>query len=350
MTEHHLHNKSTVVAKPITPSKHETICMNPFDNLAPATSFHFQFVYENSGANQNFMEPHKLLSSLSSLLVEFPILAGTAHVDDGRWSVECNDAGVPVTIAHSKLELSDFSFGDYDQQPRDIHTQWMSPTDPVWQVQITYFRCGGVILISELFHMLGDGETHSNLMKKWSNIYNSKSIVRPVLDRTMVRSSGGLPPSEFPQWHQSQEVIANYEHIFSKLPLCTSKLIVFTKDELITMKARCTKTNSWVSTNDALCSHMWRLIVRARNTPQDHFTSLLHSYNIRKRVQPAICSDYVGYLVYSAQSEHVLVRNLLDNDLSHCASISRKTVDDITPDKVQRFIDWIHVTSKSEVE
>ncbi|KAK9765517.1 hypothetical protein K7432_006105 [Basidiobolus ranarum] len=111
---------------------------------------------------------------------------------------ESNDAGVPFVIVHSDLTPDDFDFEDYDQCPKGLHTQRTNLNDPIWQVQVTYFRCGRVILIFEMFHLLSDGETNSILMHKWANMHSKQPYSSPVLDRSLVHASELPAPSPFP--------------------------------------------------------------------------------------------------------------------------------------------------------
>jgi shikimate O-hydroxycinnamoyltransferase len=354
-----------IFVKPAVASTHQIIELSPFDNLAPTSSFHFQFVYKNEKNDPNFMNPDSMKSSLSKLLVEFPLVAGTARVEDGKWSIECNDIGVPLYLAHTDMKLDDFDMTDYDQLPQNICTQWTGPQDPVWQIQITYFKCGGVMLVSELLHQIGDGETNSNLMHTWTKIHSNQTYVPPVLDRTLIRPSANSPPTSFPQWHQSNDS-PNFEELFAKLPLCTAKCIEFSAEEIQLMKQSATPKNNidvpWISSNDALCSHMWRLITKARGLSGNTTTSLLHSCNVRSKMQPLLPSgkfiseytlrltisdiEYVGYVIMNGQTERIPCNELLQSPLSHAAAISRRTINEITPEYVQKFVDWISVTDK----
>jgi shikimate O-hydroxycinnamoyltransferase len=280
--------------KPAIATQHRVLELSPFDNLAPQLSFHFQFVYKNEMKDKNFMHADTLKKSLSQLLNDFPLHAGRAKVADRNWYIDCNDAGVPFVVAHADMELDDYVIGDYDHLPKGLCTQWTKPEDPLWQIQVTYFKCGGVVLVSEMLHQLGDGETNAMTMRKWAKLHSTQSFVPPVLDRSSIRPSNTKPPTSFPQWHQSDE-LPNYDELFAKLPLCTAKMITFTAEEIQAMKNDAHDLNNapFVSSNDAICAHMWRLITKARNLPANSRTCLLHAVNVRQKLIPALKSGTV---------------------------------------------------------
>jgi shikimate O-hydroxycinnamoyltransferase len=312
------------------------------DDLAPAIPFHFQFVYKNEKQDPNFMNPELLKQSLSKLISEYPIIAGKARIEARKWYIDtCESDTVPFIVATSELALSDFDCTDYDTLPKNLHTQWMKPEDPIFAVQVTYFQCGGVILAPEMLHQLGDGESLSQLMHKWVAIHNNLTYTKPLLVRTIPISTNP-PPLLFPNWHQSP-VATDYE-LYAKLPLCTAKMIEFTPQELSNMKQDATSSN-WISSNDALCSHMWKIITRARGLPPTTGTCLLHSCNIRSRLVPTISKDYIGYMITSAQTKRISVQDLLSSSIADIAQHSRQAINETcSQEKVQSFIDWIHVT------
>ncbi|KAK9760263.1 hypothetical protein K7432_015920 [Basidiobolus ranarum] len=350
-TDSHITLQPALLIKPATPSKHEVIALSPFDNIIPAISFHFQFVYKNNTNDPNFMCPESMKASLAKLLVEYPQMAGRAKVEDNKWYVECNDAGVQFVVANADLALDDFAFGDYDQSPKGLCTQRTKLSDPVWQVQITYFRCGGVILVSEMFHQLGDAETNSVLIHKWANLHSNQPYSPPVLDRSLIRASGNPAPSSIPLW-QEEGKDPDFTELLAKLPLCTAKLIEFSAEEIQAMKLDAhnpSDTNvPWISTNDAICSHMWRLITKARGLPDDAKTSMLHSCNVRKMIQPPLTSDYVGNVLVYGHTDNMTAFELISSPLSHSAAFSRRAINYITPTTVQSFIDWISVNHKAK--
>ncbi|ORX92424.1 transferase [Basidiobolus meristosporus CBS 931.73] len=339
-------HQPAVLIKPDSPSKPQVIALSPIDNVLPVISFHFQFVYENANNDPNFMHPDAMKSSLAKLLVEYPLMAGRASVEDKKWYIDCNDAGVSFVVAHSDLALKDFDFGDYDQYPKGLCTQWTNPSDPVWQVQLTYFRCGGVILVSEMFHQLGDGETNSALMKKWANIHANQPYSPPVLDRTLIRASGNPIPSTMPLW-KADGYEPDFATLYPKLLLSTAKRIEFSAKELEAMKLDAQnlidKDVPWISTNDALCSHMWRLITRARGLPPSTETAMLHSCNVRKKITPPLTSDYVGNVLAYAHTDSMTAQELGSSPLSRIAAFSRRAINNITPAYVRSFVDWISV-------
>ncbi|KAK9768364.1 hypothetical protein K7432_001091 [Basidiobolus ranarum] len=328
-----------LLVRPATPSKYALIALSPFDSIMPETSFNFQFIYKNEQNDTNFMHPDAMKSSLSKLLVDFPLMAGRARQNNEKWYIDCNDAGVSFRIAHAAMKLDDFA---YDQVPQEPRVQRTCPEDPIWRVKLTYFSCGGVIVISELFHPVGDGATNAMLMRKWASLHSNKPYSLPVLDRTLIRASGGPPPSSVPLWQEDEECDAIRTR---KLPCSSAKLIKFSANELLAMKHAAHDPDDtgtpWVSTNDVLCSHMWRLITKARGLPADTMTSMAQACNVRKYIQPPLTSDYVGNVLMFARTDMISAYELEGSSLARISASSRRSISLLTSTLVQDFIDWI---------
>ena len=349
-------SKSPTLVKPLL-SNETLVKLTVFDNLAPALPFHFQFAYRNEKSDPNFMNATELMSALEKTLSIFPIFAGrTVRNNEGEWFVDIRNetCGVPFTIAQANFNLDDFDKGDFDQYPKDLYTQWKGIQDAPLQIQVTYFKCGGVLLVSELLHQLGDGDSHAQFLHRWSQLFRGESIDNIRYDclnrNEVIKVSNKESPKSFPLWTQSEEHI-NYEELYAKIGQCTAKMIKFSEKELQAMKKEAmssielSNANSWISTNDALCSHMWKLITKARNLSNSQTSCLLHSCNVRKPLN--IQKDYFGYLVMNGQSDRISVESILHSNLSTLASVSRHAVNR-TMDKqhVQDFIDWISGSKK----
>ncbi|KAK9762358.1 hypothetical protein K7432_011970 [Basidiobolus ranarum] len=340
--------QSSILIKPVTPSKNTVVALSPLDNIIPVYAFNFQFIYKNEKNDANFMHPDAMKASLAKLLVDFPTMAGRALMVDKKWYIHSNDAGVRLDIGRASMKLEDLAIGDYDQLPHGLRVQWTCPEDPVWQVYITYFICGGVMIVSEMFHQVGDGETNAVLMHKWAKLHSNQPYAPPVFDPSLIRASGDSPPTSIRLWEKGIDA-RSFRELDKNLSLSTAKLIKFSAQELQAMKRDAQGFNnnniSWISINDALSAHMWRLITKARDLPANTMTSLVQVHNARKKIQPALTSDYVGNVLMYCQTDPVAANELVTSHLAPLAAFSRHSVNRITPAFTQKFVDWISSTS-----
>ncbi|KAL0476728.1 transferase [Acrasis kona] len=59
----------------------------------------------------------------------------------------------------------------------------------------------------------------------------------------------------------------------------------------------------WVSTNDALCAHMWRVVSRARGLGREESTIVIQANNLRKNdSNKSFCRQYGVHSVYRSHN------------------------------------------------
>jgi omega-hydroxypalmitate O-feruloyl transferase len=132
--------------------------------------------------------------SLSNALVEFYPFAGCLTTAwDGKKHVRCTGEGVQFVEATSDdnvEDIGDVSIADHSLKLRQlIHYLDDVPTIvdvPLMTVQVTKFKCGGVILGTAMNHVLLDGKGSSEFLLAWSQIARGEPLsVTPFLDHSI---------------------------------------------------------------------------------------------------------------------------------------------------------------------
>ncbi|GLT47469.1 hypothetical protein SLA2020_211650 [Shorea laevis] len=150
------------------------------------------FSYEGNGmGNENAADVMK--ESLAKNLVKFYPLAGSLTLGlDGKMHVQCTGEGVLFVEATSDCtleELGDISY--IDSKFREL-IHYVDGVDsilnvPILTVQMTRFRCGGIVLGIAMNHILMDGEALLYFLKSWGKITRGIHLsVEPYLDRSIL--------------------------------------------------------------------------------------------------------------------------------------------------------------------
>ncbi|CAA0831151.1 HXXXD-type acyl-transferase family protein [Striga hermonthica] len=162
--------------KPSTPTPHDlkTHKLSLLDQIVPPIYIPLVLYYPSpeitSGSDSILRTTQTLKQSLSSTLIHFYPLAG--RVKD-KLSIDCNDEGVPFTVAKFQTTLSEFL-----KKPDPLATRAHIPSQLTWaepgpgsnvaMIQLNYFSCGGVAIGALFLHKVVDGVTVGQFMKSWA--------------------------------------------------------------------------------------------------------------------------------------------------------------------------------------
>ncbi|KAM0822026.1 hypothetical protein ACQ4PT_071780 [Festuca glaucescens] len=121
-----------------------------------------------------------LKAGLLATVARFPHLAGRFAADErGRKCFHLNDAGVLVLEATADVDLADALAAD----GVSTHINQLYPKadkeradEPIWQVQLTRYRCGGLVIGTAHHHQAADGQS----MNVFYALVENRPFVRPL--------------------------------------------------------------------------------------------------------------------------------------------------------------------------
>lgn len=300
-------------------------------------------------AEPSFLETvNHLRSSLSSVLSEYPILAGRLHLDytSGRLWVQLppdertKQFGARFVV--SKLSggegVSFPSFAELDERnfplsmlPADILSPVGGRPESGWEgqgaetlaVQVNLIN-GGLIIVVCTHHSVCDGMGHASFIRRWAEL--SKRVVcgfgedinsrdPSIHDRSPLMSDHESWITVPQQGHEAYIVKSAPETVLPQATLPTippmqSVIFHITPEKVQLLKSECTgldKSAAPVSANSAISALFWRVVSRVRLgvegvSDNERITSMLGmAVNARSRLDPPLHEDYFGNVnIYSA--------------------------------------------------
>uniref|UniRef100_A0A0E0M751 Uncharacterized protein n=1 Tax=Oryza punctata TaxID=4537 RepID=A0A0E0M751_ORYPU len=317
----------------------QTAKLTAFDRAA--TDGHIPTVFAwNTGAPSN----DKIKDGLAAVLARFPHLAGRFDVDDrGRRCVRLNDAGVLVLEAAAAADLADaLAHDDVAAHVNDLYPKAdMGRADePVLQVQLTRYTCGGLVIGTACHHQVADGQSMSVFYTAWAAAVRTAGAVLPTpsVDRAAVAAPRSPPTPAFD--HRNIEFKGDHSrgHSYGVLPLERIRnLAVHFPEEFVSglksqVGARC-------STFQCLLAHAWKKVTAARDLSPEEFTQVRVAVNCRGRASPAVPVDYFGNMVLWA-FPRMQVRDLLSASYAAVVGVIRDAVARVDEEYIQSFVDF----------
>ncbi|KAI6678549.1 hypothetical protein NL676_039345, partial [Syzygium grande] len=158
------------------------------------------FAFKGEGKGRSFALMETIKESLAEALVEFYPFAGRLVAgSDGKMAVRCTGEGVPFVEATSENDigvLGDISAIDPAIMRKLVKHSDGAPTIlevPMLTVQVTTFKCGGIVVGIVINHVLVDGKALTDFIACWSDLARAKPPSALPLSRSI-----GLAPEETP--------------------------------------------------------------------------------------------------------------------------------------------------------
>ncbi|KAG6517988.1 hydroxycinnamoyltransferase-like [Zingiber officinale] len=265
-------------------------------------SVHF---YRPDGS-ANFFDAAVLRDALARVLVPFYPMAGRlACGEDDRIVIDCNGDGALFVEADAEATVDDF--GDFAPtveleqlfpKPNADYTDDISAF-PLFLIQVTHLKCGGVSLGTGVHHQVVDGLAGLHLINSWSDVARGVGItVQPFIDRTLLRSRDPPNPS-FP--HIEYQPPPSMNSSVAQVPSSAVAVRIFklTREQLDLLKAKAPPDGSY-STHVLLAAHLWRCACIARDLPPDQMTKMYIPTDGRQRIQPPLPQGYFGNVIFRA--------------------------------------------------
>nr|BAJ95260.1 predicted protein [Hordeum vulgare subsp. vulgare] len=153
---------------------------------------HFYSAGDVAAAGDGFFSVARLKESLAKALVPFYPLAGRLGVDpDGRFEIDCNGEGALFVVAHSDRTFDDFSDHKPTPETRRLFCPPVQPSSVILAVQVTFLRCGGVVLGTATHHAAADGPSTFHFIRTWAGYCRDgegAAVELPCHERGLLRA------------------------------------------------------------------------------------------------------------------------------------------------------------------
>uniref|UniRef100_A0A0E0L8Q7 Uncharacterized protein n=1 Tax=Oryza punctata TaxID=4537 RepID=A0A0E0L8Q7_ORYPU len=281
------------------------------------------FFYRPNG-EPGFFAADAMRDSLARALVPFYPIAGRLGLDgDGRVQIECTGEGVVFVTARSGHYALDDLMNEFVpcDEMRDL---FMPPAPPansrgvLLLVQVTYLRCGGVVLGMVLHHSIADGRSAAHFVETWASIARGASAtdapVPPCFDHSLLDAR---PARTVLYDHPEYKTEPAPEHAITASTYA-SAIITLTKQQVSALKSRC----GGASTFRAVVALVWQCACRARALPPEAETRLYSMIDMRQRLAPPLPPGYFGNAVIRT-STAATVGEVVSNPVWHAARRAR---------------------------
>ncbi|KAL8215827.1 hypothetical protein R6Q57_022664 [Mikania cordata] len=246
---------------------------------------------------------------LSRALVAFYPMAGRCtRGEDGRHVIDCQGQGALFQEVESDGMIDEF--GDFAPRVEFMELipvvdySWGIQSYPLLIVQVTYFKCGGVLLGVGLHHRVVDGSSAMHFMNTWSFMARGLDItLPPFIDRTLLCVQD--PPQHvFEHIEYQSDPRVNLPVSLVQFQSAETEVVYsifkFTRDQRDVLKEKSKEDDITInySTFEILSGHVWKCVSIARGLLDDQETKLMVATNGRARLQPQLPPGYFGNVVF----------------------------------------------------
>ncbi|KAJ3704758.1 hypothetical protein LUZ61_008463 [Rhynchospora tenuis] len=337
---------SLVIPSDDTPR--ERLLLSNLDRVAVRKHNCTIYLFKNNEGDNYFFSVEVLKSALAKALTMFYPLAGRHTIgQDGRDQIDCNAEGVLFVVARLDCTADSIQFEPMSPENREL----FFPKEPqssslLEMLQVTYLKCGSVVLGTSTNHILVDGRGAAHFFQTWSRIARGDltSIVPPSFDRTPLRAR--CPPKinfDFPAY------MTDLSGIEGKPKSCALNLFKLSKEQIRHLKIRCSKGSNItnVSSFVAVSALVWKCYCIAQGLDPDIKSRLYFTADIRNRIHRPIPTYFGnGVIRLSATSE---VSRITSSQIGDVAGTVKAVIDGLTDEFIRSFIDYMEVMRDRKV-
>uniref|UniRef100_A0A0D3HD34 Uncharacterized protein n=1 Tax=Oryza barthii TaxID=65489 RepID=A0A0D3HD34_9ORYZ len=281
----------------------EMVPLTVFDRAATDGYIPTMFAWDAAAAAA--LSNDAIKDGLAAVLSRFPHLAGRFAVDErGRKCFRLNNAGARVLEASAAGDLADALAHDVAAHVNQLYPQADKDRvdEPLLQVQLTRYTCGGLVIGAVSHHQVADGQSMSVFF-------------------TECRGEGSR------------------SHSYGALPLerMRNLAVHFPPEFVAGLKARV--GGARCSTFQCLLAHAWKKITAARDLSPEEYTQVRVAVNCRGRASPAVPMDYFGNMVLWA-FPRMRVRDLLSSSYAAVVGVIREAVARVDEQYIQSYVDF----------
>uniref|UniRef100_A0A0D9XJ72 Uncharacterized protein n=1 Tax=Leersia perrieri TaxID=77586 RepID=A0A0D9XJ72_9ORYZ len=330
----------------------EMVPLTAFDRAATDGFIPTVFAWDATSATST-PSNDAIKEGLAAVLARFPHLAGRFAVDDrGRTCFCLNDAGVRFLEAAAAGDLADaLARHDVAAHVNDLYPQAEKENgdEPLLQVQLTRYTCGGLVIGAVSHHQVADGQSMSVFFTAWAAAVRTAGahLPTPFVDRAAVASPRNPPTPAFDHRNIEFKGENSRSHTYGTLPLdrMTNIAVHFPEDFVAGIKSR---VGVRCSTFQCILAHAWKKITAARDLSPEEFTQVRVAINCRGRANPPVPLDYFGNMVLWA-FPRMQVRDLLSSSYATVVGVIRDAVAKVNEEYIQSFVDFGEVAAGDEL-
>ncbi|KAI3457667.1 hypothetical protein Pfo_014330 [Paulownia fortunei] len=373
----HYTNGDAVNENLLSVKKFETVVVRPtgknptpkglymLSNLDQTIPFPIEVVFAFERNSTNIEVGEVLKQSLGKVLDEYYPLAGGLDMNwDGKLVVDCDggEGGVLFVEAFSDDEMA-VAVGDITMIDQKVarklvysnHIPYETILDvPPLAVQVTTFKCGGIILGVRFNHVLMDGQGLTDFVTSWCQVAKGLPLsTHPHLDRSIL--SPRQPPKfdiPHPEYSKSRSPLIpllghkQEEKVIVTRSFCLTPTKLSQLRKLAMQKNNNNETISPAPTSFELISALaWICWTRARKVSPEKTSQIVTAIDGRAKFQPPMPRSYFGNgIAWScAQSR---ARELTSEPFSYAVGIVRDAIKAVTEEYIRSAIDYHEVTRK----
>ncbi|CAF2045221.1 unnamed protein product, partial [Brassica rapa] len=338
--------KQPTLITPSSPTPNHTLYLsNLDDHHFLRFSIKYLYLFQKSPSSL------ALKDSLSRVLVDYYPFAGRIKVsaDKTKLEVDCNGEG--AVFAEASMDITRQEFLEISRKPKSSWRKLLFKVQatgfldiPPLIIQVTYLRCGGMILCTAINHCLCDGIGTSQFLHAWAhaNTTSAPLPIQPFHSRHMLEPRD--PPHvthshpSFTRTTVNKTSTFNICKYLQSQPLAPTTL-TFTPSLILRLKKICAPSLE-CTTFEALAAHTWCSWARSLDLPLTMEVKLLFSVNMRKKLTPELPQGYYGngFVLACAESK---VQDLVNGNIYHAVKLIQDAKARITDEYVRSTIDLL---------
>lgn len=341
----------TTLVAPSEDTPHPELWLSNLDLAVPKTHTPLVYYYPAPAAGGDtdgeaaFFAPERLEAALAKALVPFYPLAGRLGAGEGgRLQIDCTGEGALFVVARADFAGEDV-FSDYEPSPevRRLFVPFAASGDPpcvMSMFQVTFLKCGGVVLGTGIHHVTMDGMGAFHFIQTWTGVARGLDTAEacgplPFHDRTLLRArSPPAPAFDHPVY--SPALLNGVPRPF------VTRVYAVSPKLLAGIKSRCAPG---VSTYCAITAHLWRCMCVARGLAPGSDTRLRVPANVRHRLRPPLPRSYFGNAIVR-DLVTTRVEDVLERPLGFVAQAIKDAVDRVNDAYVRSVVDYLEVESE----
>eukprot|EP01018_Ginkgo_biloba_P000765 Gb_31628 [translate_table: standard] len=352
--------------KSAVPCRKHQMFLSAFDldYFRPAHLMKVLIMYNTGNGDKEYHSMvERLKRSLSLSLVHFYPLAGRLVLgEDGRYAIDCNDAGAEFIEARTNISLSDMQDDDFDRATLFQKLVEAGKTSlcndcnlPLVSIQVTRFAGGGLCVGLSINHVIVDGQSYWHFFKSWAELSRGVSIsLLPIHNRTVFkvnklelenRAAANITCIESlkSEWVEGSAVTNTAEEThqirISDIHVCY-KTFHFTSDMFHSLKRLAMGRGvegAASNTFSAFSSHMWKCIMKAKGVAEEETVYFLFPVNCRSRINPALPPAFFGNCVHLAVAQ-ARAGKLFSERISYGAALIAEAMNSVRDKTIKDFI------------